>query len=341
MKILHAPENIGGMAGVLAREQSRLGHDAISYSFQTNHFKFPSDIVLNNPASKSEKINKAMKFALEFDVFHFYFGSSLLGSGLQDVKWLSKLGKKIFFYFCGCDIRDEKTTIMKYPISACQECFPKLCSANRQLAHDIAQKYGEINFVSTPDLLEFVERSVLLPQVVDFDIIDEIKNENKVDRVKQKDRLTIAHAPTNRLIKGTKYIIDTVESLKSEGLNIELLLIENMTHKDALHSYMNADLAIDQLLVGSYGLLTAELMALGVPTVVYLREDLLEKYDEAPPLINANPYNLKDIIKNIYNNREMLHSYNQRGEEYALKYHHPVPLAIKCLEYYDHDNKKK
>ncbi len=333
MRILHAPENIGGMAGVLARVQSRLGHDALSYCFASNHFKFSSDIALRKPGSFFEQSYNAFSFAMKFDIFQFYFGSSLLGHNLKDVHWLSLLGKKIFFYFCGCDIRDEKAVIMKYPISACSNCFPKLCNANRQLAQEIAGKYGRVNFVSTPDLLEFVERSVLLPQVVDFDLINKINEEPKPGR--KPEKFVIAHAPTNRLIKGTQFLIDCVERLQKKGFNIELLLIENMSHEDALRMYRCADLAVDQLLVGSYGLLAAELMALGVPTITYIREDLVDKYSEVPPLINANPFTLEENIIYFYNNRDKLVAYRESGSFYASQTHHPVRLAIKCLEYYE------
>jgi hypothetical protein len=335
MRILHCPQNIGGMAGVLAKKQSELGHDAYSYSFVNNIYNFRSDFSLKNYYSPIERIQKAVSFATQFDIFQFYFGESLLGSNLADVVWLSRLGKKIFFYFCGCDIRDEKTTIMKYPISGCANCFPKLCSKNRQLAYEISRDYGKVNFVSTPDLLEFVERSVLLPQVVNFDIIDQVLAETKNIEKTKKDSLIIAHAPSNRKIKGTDFIFNCIDNLKTKGFNIKLKIIENVPHEEALKLYKSADIAIDQLLVGSYGLLSAEMMALGVPTVVYLREDLLDKYPELPPLINANPNNLENVLINLYENRHKLDYYKIAGFEYAYKYHHPSKIAIQCLEYYE------
>lgn len=331
MKILHAPENIGGMAGVLAREQSKLGHDAKSYSFSSNIYGFNSDIFIKDPNSIFERIKNAINFSINYDIFHFYFGSSLMGTSLKDVKWLSKMGKKIFFYFCGCDIRDEKQTIMNYPISACSKCFPKLCSRNRNKAKIIAEEYGKINFVSTPDLLEFVERSVLLPQVVNFELINKI---NKEVKHTESNTFIIAHAPTNRLIKGTQYIVDCIDRLKSKGLKIDLMLIENMNHENALRKYKEADIAIDQLLIGSYGLVAAELMALGIPTITYIRDDLLNKYPTVPPLINATPNNLEDIIVYFYENREKLSNYKDQGKKYAYTYHDPTKLAIKCLECY-------
>ncbi|MBD2131561.1 glycosyltransferase [Sphaerospermopsis sp. FACHB-1094] len=335
MKILHCPQNIGGMAGVIATKQSELGHQAYSYSFANNVYNFQSDFSLENYYSPIERLQKTISFIKDFDIFQFYFGESLLGSSLADVPWLSRLGKKIFFYFCGCDIRDEKATIMKYPISACANCFPKLCSKNRQVAYEISRDYGIVNFVSTPDLLEFVERSILLPQVVDFEIIDQILVETKSIEKTKNNSLIIAHAPSNRKIKGTDFILKCIDNLKNKGLNIELKLIENVPHKEALKIYKSADIAIDQLLVGAYGLLSAEMMALGVPTIVYLRENLLDKYPEEPPLINANPDNLEEVLMDIYDNRDKLEYYSNSGINYARSFHHPSKIAIQCLEYYE------
>jgi hypothetical protein len=96
MRILHCPQNIGGMAGVLAKKQSELGHDAYSYSFVNNIYNFRSDFSLINyfrrsnalrnlpfllPIYRSSKkyknqiliiwINFQIKFNLHFEYVHY------------------------------------------------------------------------------------------------------------------------------------------------------------------------------------------------------------------------------------------------------------------------------
>lgn len=332
MKILHAPHNIGGMAGTMASAQAKLGHKAHSYAFVDNQFKFPATFRLPHK-SRLNMFKYAMKFAFSYDIFHFYYGASLLGSSLADVPWLHRSGKKIFFHFCGCDCRDEKTVTFKYPLSACKLCWPKLCLPNIKDILKVAAKYGHVNFVSTPDLLEFVERSVLMPQSVNFDLIDSILME-PIENIKLTGKFTIVHAPTDRRIKGTEYVVKSIDNLKKKGLNIELKLIENMTHEETMRLCLNSDLAVDQLFVGSYGLFAAETMALGVPTVCYLRDDLIGKYDEEPPLINARYDNIEDVIHWAYKNQDEIKRIGKSGFDYARKYHHPSQIAMTCLEYY-------
>jgi hypothetical protein len=333
MRILHAPENICGIAGILAREQTHLGHIACSYTVSQNDFKFSADFIMKNPQSTRERLSNAVHFAVKFDIFQFYFGASLLGYGLQDVPWLVHMGKKIFFYFHGCDIRDEKRIIMQYPASSCAYCFPKLCNANRQYAKKIAEKYGRVNFVSTPDLLESVDRSILLPQVIDFDLINQILDEPRHPRNPAK--LIVAHAPTNRAIKGSNFIIDAINHLKKKGLDIDLLLLENLSHDNLLRNLKTADIAIDQLLVGAYGVFAAEAMAMGIPTIVNILDDLWDKYPSRPPVIHANPGTIERTLEQIYNNRQDLEKYRFTGQTYAYRVHHPVRVAIQCLEYYE------
>ena len=44
------------------------------------------------------------RIAATYDVFHFYYGESLLAAR-RDVPMLRRLGKRIIFHFLGCDIR--------------------------------------------------------------------------------------------------------------------------------------------------------------------------------------------------------------------------------------------
>jgi hypothetical protein len=91
---------------------------------------------------------------------------------------------------------------------------------------------------------------------------------------------------------------------------------------------------VDQLLVGSYGLFAAELMALGVPTIAYLRPDLISRYVEEPPLINADPTTLEHVLRDCIEGGRDLGPLKAAGQSFARRVHHPEPLARRCLEAY-------
>lgn len=305
MKIFHGPRNIGGMAGTLARAQRDLGFDATSVCFPTGHYRYTADITIEGDQPSPARHASLARPA--YDVFQFYFGESLSGHDLKDVARLRSAGKKVFFYFCGCDIRDAKATIANYPISACHNCWPALCSRNRERALEVATKHTNANFVSTPDLLEFVPNSILLPQPVEIEVIQQSFAEGQAGATGSKpdgrpiaDRpLRVAHAPTNRQMKGSAHIERAVESLQAKGIPIELVLVENLSHAETLATCATCDLAVDQLLFGSYGLFAVEMMAIGMPVLCYLREDVQAHYQPNCPVINASPNTIRDVLADL------------------------------------------
>ena len=335
MKVFHGLQNIGGMAGVLARAQRALGVEAESCCLSTGSFAYKSDRTITASRGIRRTVEIASLVARhwkEIDVFQFYFGESLSGPRLADVPWLRRLGKKVFFYFCGCDIRNSKVTIEKYEISACRECWPMACSANRKAAIATAHRYADGVFVSTPDLLEFVPGGEWLPQPIDLHQITAAAA--AAGDFAAHGRFTVAHAPSNRMIKGTAYLEAAVEKLQDKGLPIELMLIENMPYAQALTHCSRADLVVDQLLVGSYGQFAVEMMALGKPVICYLRDDVVPHYPATLPVVNARPDTIADVLERLYRERDTLSGIGRQGISYARTVHDSRVVAAKTLSAY-------
>ncbi|GCL72380.1 glycosyltransferase [Paenibacillus naphthalenovorans] len=338
MRILHAPQNIAGMAGLMAKKQRDMGYLSESFVTTDSIFKYPADYSIKSTSTLGRRTERFQFFAKSiknYDIFHFYFGESLLGQQFWDVPLLKKLNKKVFFYFAGCDIRDSKKVITTYEFSACKECWPMLCSPNRKKSLEIIHQANGV-FVSTPDLLEFVENSVLLQQPIDvaeFNLLKEQVNLNKTTEI-INDTIKIAHAPTSRALKGTGYLIDAVERLKAEGYKIELIMVEGRPYKEAIQLYNEADIAVDQLLIGAYGQFAVEMMALGKPVICYIREDLIDKYPENLPIISSTKNNIVDVLRNTIKNRDKWASIGLQGESFVKMNHDAAVIAAKAIEYY-------
>lgn len=68
------------------------------------------------------------------------------------------------------------------------------------------------------------------------------------------DVLRIAHSPTKRAIKGTTVLIDAVEWLReAEGVRADVVLIEDMSHGDALRLKASCDVTFDSFWLGMQG----------------------------------------------------------------------------------------
>jgi hypothetical protein len=151
--------------------------------------------------------------------------------------------------------------------------------------------------------------------------------------------LRIVHAPSSRGVKGTRYLVEAVEHLRSNGLAIELLLVENMSRGAARALYERADLAVDQLLAGWYGGFAVEAMALGKPVVAYIREPdlafLPPAMREELPVINANPGTIAAVLAEIAKKgRAFLATAGAQARAYVQRWHNPATVAAALLADY-------
>ncbi len=84
------------------------------------------------------------------------------------------------------------------------------------------------------------------------------------------------HAPSSRRRKGTEHVIAAVE-----GLDADLEIVEGLHHDEAFERYRAADIVVDQLNAGWYGLFAIEAMALGKPVVTFLHDEAVRRTEEA------------------------------------------------------------
>src|SRR5919204_635937 len=117
------------------------------------------------------------------------------------------------------------------------------------------------------------------------------------------DLLRVAHAPSKRSVKGTEAVLAAVESLRGRGAPIELDLIEGVPNREARARYAAADVVVDQLRVGWYGMFAIEAMALAKPVVVHLDEGAVVETEEAfglsVPLVRADERSLEEVLATL------------------------------------------
>ena len=149
---------------------------------------------------------------------------------------------------------------------------------------------------------------------------------------KKSNKLRIGHAPTNRDVKGTEAIINALEMLRIEGYEFEFILIENLSNLKAKEIYNTLDIFIDQIYAGWYGAVAVELMALGKPVMVYIRESDLKfippKMKEDLPFLRTEPKTLLNDLVNMFNMPEdkfLELSYSSR--KYVEDWHDPEKIV--------------
>jgi len=339
MKILHLPTSVGGNAHNLAQGERQLGFDSKTLVAAQNWLQYPADINLGLERlpkwlSIAPRFLAFLKIRNEYDIFHFNFGSSLINTptvGLcqLDLPYYSSSSKK-FVTYNGCDARQKHPTMQRMQVSACHnpKCYGGQCNSgfidkNRRKAIDKMDRYVDHMWALTPDLLYFLpkEKSSFLPFALNPE------NYHFQPLIPQYP-LKILHAPTNREAKGTDFILKALTHLKDKHPNkIEIVLVEKIPHEAAIEIYKTADLVIDQVLIGWYGALAAEVMLLGKPVVAFI-SDAVEAYlpdgmlsDLNKGVINANIFNLEIVIEKYIKDKDLLIEQGRLAREYSLKWH--------------------
>lgn len=329
MRVLIAPVDIAGQIGLFSKAQKECGVDAISAAYHSNKLIYDIDLNLELDKKGLLKYPSAVKFLLEsfnkYDVYHFQFGKSLLPLNL-DLPVLKILNKKIIFHFWGCDIRN-KIIAYRFKYNACVGCMHSDSCTIKKYAR--IKRYSDCLIVASPDLLELLPGSKYVPVAIDLN-----KWKPSASPGNKARNLKILHAPTNRDIKGTKYLEYAVDRLKTKGYPIELVLIENIPHGKVLQYYLDSDIVVDQLLLGWYGLFAVEAMALGKPVISYIREDL-KKYHENLPVISANPDDIQDVLEKLIINSDIREEKGRAGLEYVKKVHDYRIIGKRLIEIYN------
>jgi len=148
------------------------------------------------------------------------------------------------------------------------------------------------------------------------------------------DPITICHATTNRIIKGSDFIISTCRELeKSNG--IRFLLIENQSHEKAIQLKSQADICIDHIgeLTWGYGMNSLESLSMGIATATYLNETYVQFIPDHP-FINVRPDNLKQSLIHYIQNPELILKKGQEGRRWVEKYHDYRNVVQQLYDYY-------
>lgn len=365
IKILHCPSTTGGNPQLLSKIENDLGFHSVSFSTEDNYLNYESDFTL--PKFFNFIFIQQLflwfyviKIKFSYDVIHynagksllpwhvpkkFIFNNILLNKFINFYVFLAHkyetflLGKKIILVtYQGDDARQGSFLLENYQYSIAhfnREYYTPYSDYIKKQNIIKFNLYANHIFFLNPDLKNFLpKRAKFIPYLLN-------KNIKCQKRLLKRNIFRIIHAPTNRNIKGTQLIIDTIKKIKIENnLNIELKIIENISYDEAINEYQNADLAIDQLYAGWYGVFALECLSLGIPVISYIRtNDLVDTISKSMkkrlPIINANIDNLENKIIDFYKlNVLQKRKLSLKSKSFAFKFHDPVKITKEISRYY-------
>jgi glycosyltransferase involved in cell wall biosynthesis len=305
LRVVHCPVNTAGVPWTNVQALRRRGVDAKLVVFNRYELHPEADRSLERRGGFARRQLTQWRALLGLlpttDVFHFYFGLTLVPRSLQ-FPILRTLRKRSVMHYLGSDIRGKT---------------PQELAFGKRAGAEIVGSY---------DAIRWVPEAEFVPPGID---VASIAPAPPTDRA----RPVILHAPSSRRRKGTEHVLAACE-----GLEADLVLVEGLDHREAFERYREADIVVDQLNAGWYGLFAIECMALGKPVVTYLHEEALRRTEEElgirVPLVSATKDDLRARLERLVADAAERRRLGAASRAYVEQVHDLERVADRLLALY-------
>jgi len=328
--VLHAPAEIAGQSSVLARALRGLGVEAHALAYNPGFPQYRPDEMRPYDALPPLPryfgyLASAARHLGRWDVYHFHFGRTLIPPHNLDLPLVRALGGRVVFHYHGCDVRDRAHMLAAHTHATCTECDPFCNPARQKRVLASAARFADRELVSTPDLLESATRASHLPVALDPGDYPFSPMRGPVRRV--------VHAPTNRLIKGTRYVEAAFEALRPRFPAVSFEVIEGRPWRELIETLSGADVVVDQLFMGWYGMVAVEAMALGKPVLCFIRDDFESRLTDCP-IVRCTREDLVERLAETLSDATDRAALGERGRAYAEREHAASAIAGRLLALY-------
>jgi glycosyltransferase involved in cell wall biosynthesis len=305
VRVTHCPVNTAGIPWTNVQALRTRGVDAQLVVFNRYKLHPEADVDLRRSGGLlQQQLTQARAFARlapRTDVFHFYFGLTLLPKAIQ-FPLLRALGKRSVMHFLGSDIRGRSQGELAW-----------------------AQRAGA-RVVGSYDAIRWVPDAQVIPPGIDLSTIEPVPPTGR-------DRPLVVHAPSSRARKGTEHIVAACAEL-----NVDLEIVEGLDHREAFERYRRADVIVDQLNAGWYGVFAIEAMALGKPVVTFLHDEAVRRTEEAfgvkVPIVNATKETLAAALRPVAESPEERRRVGAASRAYVEQVHDVERVADRLLALY-------
>lgn len=334
-----APVNIAGQPMATTRALRDLGVDVTLLQYGRHAFGYDTADWSVDLAGRhrTQAVCDVLKQSLEggYEIYHLWMCSIFTGGRNypdmygMDLPFLKARGKRIIFRTTGWDVRLIEEHRARNPHNPFDAGYDLGQDPVLQRGYyDLLVDYVDQFIVQDPEMAEWVPTPRVIPRGIDLSRWSAVG-------VRPTDRPLVVHAPSQPLVKGTKFMQQALDELAEEGVAFDLKLISGMQHDEARRWYERADVIVDQLHIGWYGVLAVEGLALGKPVVTYVREDLAEASTPALPIANANPETIKDVLRRLLTSWDERRRIAERARPFAEQVHDIRWVARQLRDVYE------
>jgi glycosyltransferase involved in cell wall biosynthesis len=305
VRVTHCPVNTAGIPWTNVQALRARGIEAQLVVFNRYALHPEADVDLERSGGlarqQARQWRAFARLAPKTDIFHFYFGLTLLPKSVQ-FPLLRALGKRSVMHFLGSDIRGKSPAELAW-----------------------AQRAGA-RVVGSYDAIRWVPDAQVIPPGIDVHAIDPAPPSDR-------ERPVVLHAPSSRTRKGTEQVIAVCAAL-----DVELEIVEGLDHREAFERYRRADVIVDQLNAGWYGVFAIEALALGKPVVTFLHDEAVRRTEEAfgvkVPIVSATKETLADALRPLVESAEERRRIGRASRAYAEEVHDLERMTDRLLELY-------
>ncbi|RFB18179.1 glycosyltransferase family 1 protein [Bacillus sp. HNG] len=332
IRVLLGSMEIANQMHTLSEGLNRQGIIAHTINYYPYYLNYDSNYTWSLIGQRSTPlINEELRkltneFLPHYDLFHFHFGTSLT-LDWSDLPLYKSSGKAILMQHWGSDVRILSKATELNPYALVKNKNEYQIKTNLSKLSENIQNCVVFDMELYQYVKEFYKNVHILPSMINLNKYQPTKSS-----IPNKKPL-IVHAPTSPAIKGTKYILEAIESLK-DNYDFDFRLVKGLSHEEAIKIYQAADLIIDQLHIGSYGLFAVEAMAMGKPVICWISDFMKDHYPNNLPIIIANPETIKDTIEFTLRNIDILPEIGVKGRLYVEMNHDMVKNSQKMLSLY-------
>jgi glycosyltransferase involved in cell wall biosynthesis len=310
----------------------RLGHHAELWETKPDPFGRPADRILDLDPDRPQATLDAIRDAVgQFDIVHFHFGRTLVPArGVLPPYWdlpvLRGLGTRIFFTFHGSDVRLASVHREQNPWIAHYSGSQPPDDDRTAKTVQVMRTYADRLFVASPNYLVYVPDATYLPRVIDLAAWP-------ARPPRDHERPMIVHAPTRRTTKGTDLVLRALDDLAAEGLDFDVRLLEGVPHEEVRRTLAGADILVDNVIAGAYGIVSLEAMASGMVAVANLMDPIREAHPDAP-VVDVDPTTLLDTMRRLITDREERRRIAALGRPWVSRVHDAEVVAVRLVEAY-------
>jgi glycosyltransferase involved in cell wall biosynthesis len=305
VRVTHCPVNTAGIPWTNVQALRGRGIDARLVVFNRYALHPEADLDLGRSGGLArQQITQWRAFARlapRTDIFHFYFGLTLLPKSVQ-FPLLRALGKRSVMHFLGSDIRGKTPAQLAWA------------------------RHAGARVVGSYDAARWVPDAEVIPPGIDVRAIEPAPPS-------ERERPVVLHAPSSRTRKGTEFVVAACAEL-----NVELEIVEGLDHREAFERYRRADVIVDQLNAGWYGIFAIEAMALGKPVVTFLHDEAVRRTEEAfgveVPIISATKDTLAGALRPLVESADERRRVGRASRAYAEEVHDLERMTDRLLALY-------